>query len=253
MYNFEHSSDLDKTSLLEIIDKSQDLGEVLVRGSRNTLKVLDYNGLQLTIKSFKVPNLINKVVYKFFRKSKARRSFEHAKILLQKGINTPKPIAYFEELTFFGIRKSYYVSDYLNYDFSIREVFMDKNFPNRKEIIIQFTQFTFKLHEVGVEFLDHSPGNTLIKVNENGAYDFYLVDLNRMKFHSILTFKQRMKNFSRLSLEDDVLKHISSEYAKLNDVTFDKVYSSMSSFVNQFTSKNEFKKQLKNKLLFYRN
>ena len=54
------------------------------------------------------------------------------------------------------------------------------------EIILrQFIRFSYLLHQKGIEFLDNSPGNTLIKKNEKGVYDFYLVDLNRMKFHQI--------------------------------------------------------------------
>jgi hypothetical protein len=45
-----------------------------------------------------VPHLINKIVYKKFRKSKARRSYEYATLLLDKGIGTPQPIAFLENL-----------------------------------------------------------------------------------------------------------------------------------------------------------
>lgn len=251
-YRFGHNSNVNKNDLLKLIINSYDEGIVLVNGSRNKIKVLNHNQASLAIKSFKIPNLFNKITYRFFRKSKARRSFEFANELLKRGIKTPNPIAYFEETTYLGIRKSYYVCDYLEYDFSIREVIKDKNFPNRIQIINQFTHFTFKLHELGIEFLDHSPGNTLIKDKEDGLFDFYLVDLNRMKFHNVMTFEQRMKNFSRLSIKEDVIKQISREYAKLYNLTSDKVYNSMSYFANQFVTQNEFKKQLKNKILFYR-
>jgi hypothetical protein len=36
------------------------------------------------------------------------------------------------------------------------------------------------MHEASINFLDHSPGNTLIVKKSEGKYDFYLVDLNRM-------------------------------------------------------------------------
>ena len=37
------------------------------------------------------------------------------------------------------------------------------DFPDHDTILRQFTRFSFNLHEKGIEFLDHSPGNTLIK------------------------------------------------------------------------------------------
>lgn len=78
----------------------------------------------------------------------------------------------------------------------------------------QFTKFSFDLHEKGIEFLDHSPGNTLIKKIESNQYEFYLVDLNRMKFHNNMDFEARMKNLRRLTPKEDMIAVISNEYAK---------------------------------------
>ena len=44
-------------------------------GKRNVIKLFDLESQKINIKSFKVPNLINKIFYKYFRKSKAIRSF----------------------------------------------------------------------------------------------------------------------------------------------------------------------------------
>src|SRR5690606_12003186 len=117
----------------------------------------------LNVKSFKVPNAINKVVYRFFRKSKAQRSYEYANKLVQLGIGTPQPIAYFElpkALTFY---KSYYISEHAAYDFTYRELNHDFEMESHEAILRAFTRFTFDLHQKEVHFLDHSPGNTLIQ------------------------------------------------------------------------------------------
>jgi len=42
----------------------------------------------------------------------------------------------------------------------------------------------------------------------------YLIDLNRMKFHK-MDFDQRMKNFSRLTTDEEVIRIMSDEYARL--------------------------------------
>src|SRR5690606_41915767 len=65
---------------------------------------------KINIKSFKIPNKLNQFVYKYFRKSKARRSFEFATILLQKGIGTPAPVAFMENFNGLGLQKSFYAS-----------------------------------------------------------------------------------------------------------------------------------------------
>ena len=75
-------------------------------GKRNKIKLFDLERTQINIKSFKVPNLINTIAYKYFRKSKARRSFEFANILLENKIGTPQPIAYFENSNFLGLKGS---------------------------------------------------------------------------------------------------------------------------------------------------
>ena len=48
-------------------------------GNRNIIKIINIDGVDLNIKAFKIPNLINRIAYNFFRKSKAQRSFEYAK------------------------------------------------------------------------------------------------------------------------------------------------------------------------------
>jgi hypothetical protein len=73
------------------------LGTVFGNGDRNVIKLFDLNGQTNITKSFKVPNIVNKVAYKYFRKSKAPL-FEYATILLENGIGTPQPLAYYEKL-----------------------------------------------------------------------------------------------------------------------------------------------------------
>ena len=87
-------------NLLKFITVFNTSGILFGDGQRNKIKLFELEGKTINIKSFKVPNLINKIAYKYFRKSKARRSFEYATTLLEKGIGTPQPIAYFENFDF---------------------------------------------------------------------------------------------------------------------------------------------------------
>ena len=103
--------------------------------------------------------------------------------------------------------------------------------------------FTFKLHENGINFLDHSPGNTLVKLHSSSPI-FYLIDLNRMKFEK-MNFTKRIMNFRRLTNDKEVLKIISKEYARLYNRDFDEVFSLMVKYSNQFLSRRSFRKKLK--------
>ena len=98
------------------------LGTFIYEGNRNSIKIFDLQDSTICIKAFKKPHLFNKIMYTYFRKSKAKRSFEYAKLLLEKGIGTPKPIAYYENFDGLGLNDSYYVSEFLKSDFRYREL-----------------------------------------------------------------------------------------------------------------------------------
>jgi len=213
---------------------------------RNTIKIFNIENEEWNIKSFKIPHLINKIVYKYFRKSKAQRSFEHAQELLKRSIKTPKPIAYVEYFNLLGLDKSYYASENLHYDFTFNELF-DKSYPDRNNILDQFTEFTFKLHEKGIHHFDHSRGNTLIIEKENKRYDFYLIDLNRMVFED-MDYDKRIKNFDRLSLTPDMIAIISKKYAELMDKDKKLVYRQMTEVCEAFATNRARKKRLKKKI-----
>lgn len=221
-------------------------------GKRNTIKLFDLEGKTINIKSFKIPNIINQVAYKYFRKSKARRSYEYANKLLEKGIGTPQPIAYAENFKVTGLEKSFYISEHLQADLTFRELVENPDYPDHENILRQFAKFTYDLHEKGIEFLDHSPGNTLIKKVSENRYEFFLVDLNRMNFHEVMDFDMRMKNFSRLTPKIEMLVVMSVEYAKHYNKAYEEIFSKMCFFTNDFQAKHHRKMVRKKKLLFWR-
>jgi len=237
-----------KDEILQLLETFSQKGKTIKEGGRNTLKAFDFGDLQLNIKAFKIPNLVNKIVYRFFRKSKAERSFIYANLLLEKGIGTPEPVAYIEKKNTFSFGKSYYISEHLNADFTYRELIRDENFPECEKILQEFTAFTFKLHENNILFKDHSPGNTLIKKNGD-RYEFYLVDLNRMDFKE-LSFEERIKNFSRLTPKKEMIAIMSEAYSKLSPWDYDKIFNTMWAETQRFQEQFFRKKRLKKKLLF---
>ena len=227
-------------------------GKILVNGQRNAIKLFAVEGITLNIKSFKRPNLINKIVYRYFRKSKARRSFEFASKLMEMQIGTPQPVAFFENYDFVGLKESYYACEHLENVFEFREIVQNEAFKNRDFIIRKFTQFTFEMHEKGIEFLDHSPGNTLIHKNADGSYSFFLVDLNRMKFHETLDFKTRMKNLSKITHKKDMIAVMSNEYAKLSNGDETTIFETMWGLTADFQYRFHRKKRIKKKLKFWK-
>ena len=236
--------------LNDIVENYDVKGENFGNQDRNSLKLFRLNKEIINVKSFKIPNSINQIVYRFFRKSKAQRSFEYATILQERGIGTPQPIAYFTFTTACCFKISYYISEQIDATLTYRELVTDPNFPNHEEILRAFTRFTFHLHEKGICFLDHSPGNTLI-VKEEEEYSFYLVDLNRMKFQQ-MNFHDRMQNFSRLTPKKEMIAIMSDEYAKLSALDFDTVFKEMWKETNAFQEKFQRKQRLKKRLKFWK-
>nr|WP_199002476.1 Kdo domain containing protein [Flavobacterium sp. ASV13] len=249
----EDKSKKEYNTVLSLIQNFKNSGKLFGNGDRNKIKLFDWNGKTINIKSFKIPNIINKVAYKYFRKSKAKRSFEYATILLEKGIGTPAPIAYYENFNFLGLKDSYYVSEHLVTELTYRELVEIPDYPDHNNILRQFTRFTFELHQKGVEFLDHSPGNTLIKKVSETQYEFFLVDLNRMNFHDNMTFEQRMNNFRRLTPRKDMIEVMSNEYAKLyTDKSENEIFEAMWFATTHFQEEFAKKKRLKKKLKFWK-
>lgn len=239
-----------KPQILVAVENFDQSGEVIYEG-RNTVKIFQSGKLCFNIKAFKKPNFINKIAYRYFRQSKAARSFEYAQLLVQKGIGTPAPIAFMEdEGGLFG--RSYYVCEHIDYDYTFREIITLKDIPKRNEILRQFTAFTHAMHEKGVEFLDHSPGNTLIVDKGDNTYAFYLVDLNRMRFHEQMSLKKRIDNFRKLTAEKRIVVEMSNDYAALTGHFFVDIFNEMWAATENFQNRFKRKKQIKKCIKFWK-
>lgn len=239
-----------KEEIIDLLSNFNKQGRLLNDGTRNKIKLFDLNGRRLNVKSFKIPNVVNKIAYRFLRKSKAKRSFQYAHYLLSKEIGTPFPVAFAEEKRNLTFQKSYYISEHLRYDLTYRELVHQPDLPGHEEILRAFTRFTFDLHEKGIEFLDHSPGNTLIQLN-NEEYKFFLVDLNRMNFRK-LNFEDRMKNFSRLTPKKEMVEVMADEYAQYIRKPPGEVFEKMWYYTSDFQEKFRRKKRIKKKLKFWK-
>jgi hypothetical protein len=247
--NFNSSFKAIEKEIISIIENFNTSGLLFGDVNRNSIKLFDVASLKVNVKSFKKPQLLNSIIYNYFRKSKARRSFEYANRLLENEIGTPQPIAYFENSSIFGLKQSYYISEHLECDLTFRELVQIPEFPENEIILRQFIRFSYLLHQKGIEFLDHSPGNTLIKKNENESYDFFLVDLNRMTFHKKISLDVRMKNLCRLTNKEEMVKIMSNEYAIISgeseDLIFRTLWKKTTDFQNQYFRKRRLKKKLK--------
>ena len=201
-------------TLLNIKNIFDDSSETIHK-ARNELKIIELNGLKCVVKSFKIPHMLNRIAYTFFRDGKARKSYLNAIKLTELKVSTPEPIGLIEFFSMGLLEESYFISIYEPYEFTIREVFHHK-VDNTSEILKQFAHFTYEIHQKGVWHVDYSLGNILIS-DENGSYKFSLVDINRMEFKTIST-REGLENFNKFWAKDkNDLTVIAKVYAQLTN------------------------------------
>jgi hypothetical protein len=235
-------------AIIQLVKRFFDEGNLIVKGSRNIIKSNLLGTEKVNIKFFQKPGVFKSFIYSFFRSTKAKRSYDYANYLIEHHIQTPLPIAYLEERNSIGwLGDSFYLSQQMDYDFTIRELIHNPMFPNRNVILEQFAEFTFKMHEANVNFLDHSPGNTLIINKGNALYDFYLIDLNRMKFEK-LSIEKRMDNFKKMWLSKQMVKVVAKKYAQLSGQTEEKLHQILLDKTKAFKGKITRKKYWKRKM-----
>lgn len=214
-----------------------------IHKARNEIKIIVYDNVSLVVKSFKRPNIINKIAYTFFRESKARKSYYNS---LRLEDFAPTPISYIEFFENFLLKESYFISEDFEYDFTIREPLLDPDFEGATEIFQAFARFTLSLHNSNIFHKDYSPGNILIK-REEDSYIFKIVDVNRMSFEP-MSLKARAKAFSKLWASDAILLTMANEYAKHFDCD-EKFVSNILYYSNKNKRIKNFKKRLKARVL----
>lgn len=197
--------------LPELFDRE---GEVLHAG-RNTIKAFEAEGERLVVKRFKRPNLLRAVIYTFFRRSKARRSYEHAVRGSGRWASIrPNPSHGANTAAGGLLCDSYYVSRRSDYTPLSQTT---ARFPaaGTLPVLEAFARFAVQLHEKGIEHRDFNHGNILWDRTPAGAYRFQLIDINRMHFDDRpLSSRACMINLRRLSCPAVAFLYILDRYAE---------------------------------------
>ena len=239
---FNNSEKLPTEFSLDGFEKDFKDNQNFLKNDRNVVKILSFGEIETVIKSFKNPNFIQGVIYKFFRKSKARRSYENSLHLNKKGIKTPEPIGYIEVFDFFRLKQSYFISRQLDFDFSLNFA-TEKQSEDYKAILKSFINFTYDLHKKNIMHLDYVVGNVCIKKTIQG-YEFYLVDLNRL-YKGIITPKKGVKNLASLSDDSEINKILVEEYTKKLSSSFSNAYFYLMKSVERKLKRSNLKRSIK--------
>ncbi len=170
----------------------------LIHDGRNQLRTFTHQGLRLVVKSYKIPHLLNRLVYGTLRSGKAQRAYEYALLLRQKGFGSPQPVAWSAHRTaglLFG--HSYFVSLESECPYTYAHL-MAHRIPREEEVLQAIGRLTARLHNQGMIHTDYSRGNILIGFAPDGTIRLELIDLNRLRFHPISIEEGLQNLFERL-------------------------------------------------------
>ena len=178
-------------------------GTVIHQG-RNELRKMEYNGKEYVIKSFHSPHLINRFVYGIFRPSKAKRSYDHAEMLLKIGVGTPQPVGYMNIRSGLLFDKSYYISLLSTCPYIYDNLFTQQ-FDYAEEVFRAIGKVTARLHEHGYAHKDR----------------MYIGPID---------MKTGCKNFERLPATPQMHRWMAEEYAKARNFDVEKCFELMRAY-----------------------
>lgn len=227
--------------ILRIPEVFEKTGDSLHSG-RNIVKEVTVKDTRLVIKYFKQITWVNRIIFATLRKSKAVRTYENSIKLLQKGINTPDPVAYIDCYKGGLLYKSYYVSLFTDYQ-PLSDLFL-LPLNESEKALRSFARFSYRLHKLEIYHDDYSLRNVLYKVNGQD-YNFSLIDNNRMRFCNNTSYRKKLKNLERINLPAEKMGIVGSEYAREAQLDDIKTLDIMTSYRLKFLSKAEAKKRLK--------
>lgn len=197
------------------------VGEMIYAGRRNQLIRFVMAGREVVVKCFRRPHILNRFIYRFFRRGKAARSYDNALRLIASGFHTPEPIAYIEETTALQFGLSFYFSAWQPAQ-TMRDI---ETRPECDLVLRTAAAELARLHSLGIYMRDYSPGNVMYTLDDEGGCTLWYVDLNRIDFN-VRDKKRLEKNFERIIWDEDALRRFARYYAEAADcdpaITIDK-------------------------------
>lgn len=216
-------------------------GETLHDG-RNTVKRFTLNGRTLIVKRYKRPNIVQRIAYTFFERSKAERAYVFAGILRDRGISTPHEVAYIEQSSGGLLAGSYFVSEECAWP-SLREALERPDFD--RTLASALGRYLVGLHERHIAHGDLNLGNILYHAQTDGTYTFALIDTNRSHFGP-LSRRDCLHNLLRLTYDTALMDFVVRAYAKARGWDADRFAADELHLLHRFWVRNDRKNKMKN-------
>ena len=193
------------------LPQSFDNDGISIYKGRNELREKETPQGTMIVKSYKRPHFINRIVYEYFRSSKAERAYQYAELFRSNGIGSPQPVGFITKGNCCLFDKSYFVCLKSECPYTFRD-FAKKSFERKNEILQEIGKVTARMHEAGLYHEDYSAGNILFR-DDLPEIKIEIIDLNRLTFGKV-NLEKGCKNFERLPMDEETIRVMIGAYAE---------------------------------------
>lgn len=143
-----------------------------------------------------------KMIRNLFKKSRALNSWEIANFMVERGIPTPKPIAFGEKRKMGLLIKAFYMTELIDNAVNIYDYFLknkdrfDKFETFKRKAITDTSLIVGKLHRAGIVHNDLKRNNIIITSDKGNM--LYLIDIESAKIKSEIPDDDRIRDILRL-------------------------------------------------------
>lgn len=238
----------DDRALLAFVDglpKSFDGGKTIF-AKRNTIRRFDLDSAsasEIIVKRFHRLRGVKRLIYTFFRTTKARRAYDNGLELLARGVDTPEPLAFVEIKSGGLVEDCYFISRPTDFK-AIRGPLNDATEFDRP-LARAFAAFAARLHQAGVLHHDLNSTNTLYRAEPGGEYSFAVIDTNRMDFtDGPAPLDACITNIVRFTRRLDLFEYVARSYADVCGLDADAFTAAALKAKHRFDSARRRRKRL---------
>lgn len=170
----------------------------------------DESKVDIVIKEFRSRG-VNRLKSLFLR-GKAFKSWRGAVALVERGIETPPPVAYLERRKGLFLDQSFFLAERVGGVEEIRFLFPELPPSELRRLLISLSQHLSNCHKKGILHRDLSDGNILVKEDKPEEFRFYLIDTNRIRIKKRIGLLSGVKNLIRLGVPLDFQRFFLQHY-----------------------------------------
>ena len=159
----------------------EQLGEQIFK-NRNAIRRIVVEGEAFVVKEFCLPHRFNRFVYRWFRATKAARSFRNAEWFRAAGVGSPEPIGFCDTGSTLFIGHCYYVCRQSMLRYNFRD--LNDETPQLLEVLHAVGETAARMNDHGWWHKDFSGGNVLWDITSRGVA-VELIDLNRLRIGTL--------------------------------------------------------------------